>query len=125
MVFKVLKSKIHSSFDLRSGFHQVPMTERAMPLTAFSSHKGYFMYLRMPFGLVNAPFTMNSLMHKVFDHCSEFVSFFFDDIFCHSDSVDEHIHHVDQTLEALINANLQVSPEKTTMFSKEVSVLGH
>ena len=56
---------------------------------------------------------------------SEFVSTFFDDIFCHSNSVDQHIEDLDRALEALIQANLQVSPEKSKMFTQEVEVLGH
>ena len=87
IVFKVAKSKIHSSVDLRQGFHQVGMTVRSQPITAFSCHLGHFMMTRMPFGLVNAPHTLNRLMSKVFEEVTDFVSHFFDDVFIHSDTV--------------------------------------
>ena len=89
VVFKVAKSKIHSALDLRSGFLQVGLTIRARPITAFSCHLGHHAYLCMPFGLVNAPHTMNKLMQMVFGDVSEYVSNFFDDIFIHSDSVED------------------------------------
>ena len=39
--------------------------------------------------------------------------------------MDDHLLHLDETLSALVDANLQVSPEKTKMFTSEVEVLGH
>ena len=125
VLFKIALSKIHSRYDLKMGFMQVAMYRKAQKYTAFSCHMGHWQYNRMPFGLANAPFTLNMLMNKVFGHLSDFVSTFFDDIFTHSNSIEDHIIHVDKTLSALIQANLQVSPEKTCMFTQEVDVLGH
>ena len=125
VVFKVAKSKVHSTVDLRQGFHQVGMNRRSQPITAFSCHLGHFMYMRMPFGLINAPHTMNALMTKVFGDVRDFVSHFFDDVFIHSETVKEHIDHLDAALSRLIDANLQASAEKTKLFTTEVSVLGH
>ena len=76
VVFKVAKSKVHSTVDLRQGFHQVGMNKRSRPITVFSCHLGHFMYMRMPFGLVNSPHTMNALMTKVFGDVRDFVSHF-------------------------------------------------
>ena len=125
IIYKVALSKIHSRFDLKNGFMQIALYKRAMPRSAFSCHKGHFMFTRMPFGLVNAPHSLNKLMNMVFGHLTSTVSHFFDDIFVHSDSVEMHLPHLDEALKALIDANLQVSPEKTCMFTKEVAVLGH
>ena len=125
VLYKIALSKIHSRFDLRQGFMQVGMFRRAQKYTAFSCHLGHYQYKRMPFGLCNSPHTLNALMNMVFGNMSDFVSTFFDDIFCHSDSVEDHLVHLDKTLSALIGANLQVSPEKTCLFTKEVEVLGH
>ena len=125
VVFKVAKSKVHSTVDLRQGFHQVGMNRRSQPITAFSCHLGHFMYMRMPFGLVNAPHTMNALMKKVFGDVTDFISHFFDDIFIHSDTVNDHVQHLDLALTKLIDANLQASAEKSRLFTTEVSVLGH
>ena len=64
-------------------------------------------------------------MDLVFKDLSDSVSTFFDDIFCHSGSVEQHIHDLDQALAALIEANLQVSPEKSKLFTQQVEDLGH
>ena len=125
VVFKVAKSKVHSSIDLRQGFNQVGMTVRSQPITAFSCHLGHFMMTRLPFGLINGPFTMNRLMTMVFEEVTDFVCHFFDDVFVHSNSIDEHINHLDAALGKLVDANLQASVEKCKFFTSEVSVLGH
>lgn len=48
-------AKYFSTIDLTSGFHQVLMDEDSIPKTAFSTENGHFEFLRMPFGLCNAP----------------------------------------------------------------------
>ena len=108
---KISKSKVHSRMDLTNGFMQIGMEEKSQPITAFSCHKGHFQFKRLPFGLSNEPHTLNQLMTKVFSKLTEFVEHFFDDIFCHSTSVEQHIQHLDACLNALIEANLQVSQQ--------------
>ena len=125
VLFKISKSKIHSTFDLKAGFHQIRLKKRARKYTAFSSHRGHHEFYVTPFGLVNSPHSMNRLMCMVFSEYSEFVSYFFDDIYVHSDSVEDHLTHLDIALKALIEANLQVGVKKTKLFGKEVQVLGH
>lgn len=44
-----------TSLDLRSSFHQVNMAEESKKITAFVSPSGCFEYVKMPFGLKNAP----------------------------------------------------------------------
>ena len=41
IVMAVSKGKIHSSLDLRTGFMQIGLTVRAMPITGFSCHQGH------------------------------------------------------------------------------------
>ena len=62
VIHKVGLSKVHSSIDLRNGYLQIGLFKRAQPKTAFSSHLGHHQYYRMPFGLCNAPHTLNKLM---------------------------------------------------------------
>ena len=46
---------VFSVLDMRSGYHQIPLTEKAKRKTAFQCHLGLFNYTVLPFGLVNAP----------------------------------------------------------------------
>ena len=62
ILFNISKSKIHSSMDLRHGFLQIALMLHARPYCAFSCHLGHFQFKRLPFGLVNADYTMNKMM---------------------------------------------------------------
>ena len=51
------KSKIYSVLAMASGYHQIAVKPEHKEKTAFSCHKGHFQFIKMPFGLNNAPAT--------------------------------------------------------------------
>ena len=44
-----------SKVDLNKGYYQVKVKQEDIPKTAFVCHRGHFEFVRMPFGLKNAP----------------------------------------------------------------------
>jgi Reverse transcriptase (RNA-dependent DNA polymerase) len=48
---------IFSTLDCNAGYWQIPVAKEDIPKTTFTSHEGTFWFLRMPFGLRNAPAT--------------------------------------------------------------------
>jgi len=53
------------SLDMASGFWAVLMTQRAKHISAFVCPLGHFQWVRMPFGLKNAPL----IYQQVIDNC--------------------------------------------------------
>jgi hypothetical protein len=56
------------SLDMASGFWAVKMTERAKRISAFVCPLGHFQWVRMPFGLKNAPLIYQKMIDNVM-HC--------------------------------------------------------
>ena len=55
-----------TSLDLFSRYHQIRMTEEAIARSAFIIHDGQWEYVRMSFGLTEAPATFQRAMNEVF-----------------------------------------------------------
>ena len=59
------EAKLFSTLDLRAGYHQVPMSKEASEKAAFITQEGLFEWLRLPYGLKNAPGHFSRMMDKV------------------------------------------------------------
>lgn len=55
-----------SELDLDNAYCQIPLTDRAKHLTAFSTHRGLIEFCRLPFGLVTA----SSFLYPPHEDCS-------------------------------------------------------
>ena len=44
-----------TTLDLRAGYHHIPLGKHSIPKTAFNSPFGNFEYVKVPFGLAQAP----------------------------------------------------------------------
>jgi len=115
----------YSTFDLRSGFHQVSMNPRDSNKTTFVCHRGTYRFPKMPFGLCNAPATFQRLMDTVltglnFDICLAYL----DDIIIFSRDLDSHLERLERLFTRLREANLKLKPSKCQVMQKQVTFLG-
>lgn len=120
------KSKIFSTLDLASGYHQVPIAESDKEKTAFSTPLGHLHFLRMPFGLKGAPATFQRLMDNTLAGLLGSDCFvYLDDIVVYSQNIQEHLQKLNRIFERISNAKLKLQPEKCNFFKKEIIYLGH
>ena len=72
-----------------------------VPKTAFICNQGKFEFLRMPFGVHNAPAVFQELMQKLFRDCKAFCLPYMDYLIIYSDSWEAHVAHVREVLKCL------------------------
>ena len=117
--------RVEEVLDLCKGYYQVAMETQDIPKTAFICHRGKFEFLRMPFGVKNAPAAFQELMQMVLDPYKKFTTAYMDDIIVFSSSWTDHIQHINTVLTALTEAGLTASPRKCKWAGKSVQFLGH
>ena len=120
------RSAWFSTFDLRSGFHQVKVNPRDANKTTFTCHRSTFRFPRMPFGLCNAPATFQRLTDTVlmglnFDICLAYL----DDIIVYSCDLQSHMERLEKLFQQLREANLKLKPSKFSILQKRVAFLGY
>lgn len=125
LIDKVGCSKFLTKWDLRKGFWQVPLTERAKQICAIATPFGFYQFSVMVFGLKNAPASFQRLMNTVLEGLHEFAVCFIDDICVHSDDWQTHLEHNRIVLERLKQANLVVNLAKCEFTSSSIPYLGH
>ncbi len=120
------KAKIFSKLDLRSAYNLVRIKEGDEWKTAFSTTTGHWEYQVMPFGLANAPAVFQAFINDVLrEMLNRFVFVYLDDILIFSDSLQEHIDHIQQVLKKLLENHLFVKLEKCEFHVSQVSFLGY
>ncbi|GJU54556.1 putative reverse transcriptase domain-containing protein [Tanacetum coccineum] len=109
-------SSVYSKIDLQTGYHQLRVREKDIPITAFRTRYGHYEFQVMPFGLTNAPAVFMDLMNRVCrPYLDKFVIVFIDDILIYSKNKEEHEEHLRIILELLQKEKLQgvhVDPAK-------------
>ena len=120
------KGKIFGKIDMTNSFFQTRIHPDDIHLTAVRTPWGLYEWTVMPMGGCNGPSThqcrmTDALRELIGKICHVYV----DDIIIWSQTVEEHEINVARVLEALRKANLFCNGAKTTLFSTEISFLGH
>ena len=113
-------SCIFTSIDLKSGYWQVELDEKSIPLTAFTvGPLGFYECVRMPFGLTNAPATFQRLMESCLsDLHLNWCIIYLDDVIVFSKTPEEHIAHLEAVFKKISDAGLKLKPSKCEFFKK-------
>lgn len=118
-------TKVYTTIDLTSGFHQIKMNEADIHKTAFSVMNGKYEFLRLPFGLKNAPSIFQRMIDDVLrDYIGICCYVYIDDVIIFSNNKEEHLHHLQKIFAKLVEANLKVNLNKTEFLKSEVEYLG-
>lgn len=116
-----------SSLDLKNGFYNIKMDPDSVKYTAFTTPLGNFEFLRMPFGLKNAPSVFQRVLHNLFADLirAEKLLIYLDDLLIPSDAIEEHLEILAEVLRRLKGANLELRLDKCKFLQVKIEYLGY
>ena len=112
------------TLDLWAGYHHIPLDKSSIPKTAFTSPFGKYEYIKVPFGLTQAPAYFQEVMTGILKDFN-FAIAYLDNIIIFSRIAEEHLNHIKQDFEKLRNAHLSMKLSKCHFFTKEIQHLGY
>ncbi|MBW0493292.1 hypothetical protein O181_033007 [Austropuccinia psidii MF-1] len=126
-LMKLSKSKYITLMDVLKSFHQNVLTPKAKKLLKIITHCGIYEYLRMPFGIKNAPshyqINMNSILHTGLSE--GWLISYIDDIIICSDSWSLHLERISRELHKVAEVNIKILLNKCNFGFEELQALGH
>ena len=114
--------KIYSTFDMRSGYYHMVLSEKARPKMAFVSSYGNWEFKRCPFGLAQAPAYFQRLINEVLSGFN-FAFGYLGDIFVFSPDMATHLQHLRCLFDQLRAADLKLEEIKCNFLKKHIQYL--
>ena len=116
--------KFWCSFDLTSGFYNVPIYPEHRERTAMSTPFGTYEWLVLPMGLKNAPSIFQRNIQRIFKDLPA-VRCFIDDGIIGGRSVEELYMNLRKVLEVLRDNKMVIKRSKLQFFQTSLKFLGH
>ena len=121
---KLNRATYFTTLDLRAGYHHIPLDKPSIPKTAFNSPFGKFEYMKVPFGLAQAPAYFQELMTGILKDFP-FAIAYLDDIIIFRKTPQEHLSHIRMVFKKT-QIGKPLHEEKQVQFLlKEIQYLGH
>lgn len=124
----LLRSKKYfTCLDLKNGFHHVKVADDSIKYTSFITPLGQFEYLRMPFGLCNAPSVFQRFINEIFRDLIEQnqILIYLDDILIATDTIQDHLNILRRVFNLMTVNLLELRLDKCLFLQNKIIYLGY
>ncbi|XP_076545695.1 uncharacterized protein LOC143305545 [Osmia lignaria lignaria] len=104
---------------------KISIAEDSIEKTAFVTPDGHYEFLRMPFGLANAPAVFQRAINTALGTLRNKIALvYIDDVLIPSRTIEEGLKYLEIVLQALDTAGFSINIEKCKFFQKTIEYLG-
>ncbi|GJZ23870.1 ribonuclease H-like domain-containing protein [Tanacetum coccineum] len=121
MLERLAGHEYYCFLDGFSGYFQIPIAPEDQEKTTFTCHYRTFTYKRMPFGLCNAPATLQRCMTAIFyELIKDSMKVFMDDFYVFGSSFDHCLRNLEKMLKShkVLGSGIEVDKVKIEAISK-------
>lgn len=123
---RIGRRKYFTTLDIAKAFWQIPLKKEDQQYTGFMFNNQSYVFRRMPFGIKTAGASFTRAMNGALgNECHEFTIVYLDDILIASNSLEEHLEHIEHVLKKLKIAGFRLNLEKFEFMQKQIRFLGH
>ena len=108
--------KYFTKLDVRNAYQQVPLKEESKKYVVVNTHRGFFQYTRLPFGVSSVPGIFRRVIEGLLQGI-EGVVVYLDDSLITGSMEEKHLKTLDEVLSHLDKAGLQVKRRKCESLS--------
>ena len=101
------------------------MHENSMEKAAFSTYNGHYEFIRLPFGLSNAPSDFNRVITEIIRKITDFTENYFDNLTIHSKDIQKHFQQLNEVFQTIREAALKINYAKCTWLQQSLELFGH
>ncbi|XP_035917100.1 uncharacterized protein K02A2.6-like isoform X1 [Anopheles stephensi] len=113
-----------SKVDLSDAFLQVEIEERYRPLLTINTHRGLYLYNRLPPGLKVAPAAFQQIMDAMLAGLC-YTSGYLDDVVVGGRTEEEHDENLNKVLQRIKEFGFTIKAEKCAFKTHQIEYLGH
>ncbi|CAF3785781.1 unnamed protein product [Rotaria magnacalcarata] len=120
------QAEYYTTIDFKSGYFQVGLDPKDRPKTAFSTRDQHYQFTVLPQGVTNGPPAFQLIVSQILGSTRwQYSLASLDDVIIYSTTFNQHLHHLNDILNRLNDANFCLNINKCQIAQTAIDYLGH